>query len=283
MAVFRGRKQFMLIDPKDGPKLCMDRPNVRLLYGVGKDPFNPDFKRCPTARQVVALFADVKAGDILFVPGSYHHAARNLEDGLGISQNFITAYDYPSVLESSFGYAATMMSQRDSKNGQEPTLLTQDHIVIRDLFSLLPDGGLFDSNTEKLWWSAAESRLEYYERVMRYMESVVKTALDPMKAATRLAYFLNRRTIIAALKAIGAWDCLEAHGGREIIEKEPSSDGAIAIEMLGRLENAFKLNSDESCQSIYQAFLGKSTVLITKASRSLEKEVNTKGVISYPR
>jgi hypothetical protein len=273
----------MLIDPKDGPKLCMDRPNTRLFYGVGKDPFNPDFKRCPSAKQVVALFADVKAGDVLFVPGSYHHAARNLEDGVGISQNFITAYDYPSVLESTFGYNANIKLQRDMQQGQEPTGLTMDLLAIRDLFSLLPDGGLFDSSTEKHWWNATESRLEYYERVMRYMESRVKTALDPMKAATRLAYFVNRRTTIAALKAIGAWDCLEARGGREIVEKEPSSADVIAVEMWERLENAFKLNGDESCQSIYQTFLGKSLMLINKAKESLEKELRTKGVLSHPK
>jgi hypothetical protein len=149
MAVFRGRKQFILIDPKDGPKLCMEKPKQGLFYGIGQDPFKPDFNRCPSAKRVVSLFADVKAGDLLFVPGSYHHAACNLEDGVGISQNFITVYDYASVLESLFGYYASLKLQHQMQNGEEPTGLMMDLFALRDLFKLLPNGGFFDSGNEK--------------------------------------------------------------------------------------------------------------------------------------
>jgi hypothetical protein len=114
------------------------------------------------------------------------------------------------------------------------------------------------------------------------MESVVQTAPEPMKAATRLAHFLNCRTTIAALKAIGAWDCLEFYGGREIIEKEPETTDVNALEMWKRLEHAFELNRDKSCQSIYKAFLGKSRKLIPEAEESLEKELRTNGVLSHP-
>jgi hypothetical protein len=119
---------------------------------------------CKTSR--FPFYDDVKAGDLLFVPGSYHHAARNLKDGVGISQNFITAYDYASVLESSFGHYASLKLQRQMQNGEEPIGLTMDLLALRDLFKLLPDGGFFDSGNEKQWWNATESRLESYERVM---------------------------------------------------------------------------------------------------------------------
>ena len=131
MAVFRGRKQFLLIDPKYGPKLCMKRPRGIWEYRIGNDPFNPDFNKCPTARQVVALFANVKAGDVLFVPGSYHHAARNLENSVGVSQNFLTPYDYPSIVESSFGYAANRIKKEQPS--QHSADVTMEFLAMRDI------------------------------------------------------------------------------------------------------------------------------------------------------
>ena len=272
----------MLIDPIDGPKLCMERPNKGLDYGVGNDPFKPDFDRCPTAKRARLLFADVQAGDVLFVPGSYHHAARNLKDSVGISQNFLTIYDYPSVLESSFGYGASIKLRKKLQSGQE-TGTTMELLALRDMYTLLPDTGLFDSSGEKQWWNAKEASIESYEKVMKHMESVVKTALSPIKVAARLAYFLNRRTMIAALKAIDAWDCLEAHGGREIIQQPPVKAEVVALEMWERLERAFALNHDISCQSIYKAFFHElSSVSIPNAKKSLQEELRKNGVLSHP-
>ena len=212
------------------------------------------------------------------MPGSYHHAARNLEDSVGISQNFLTVYDYPSVLESSFGYATSLKLQKKKERGVSMELL-----ALRDMYTLLPDTGFFDSSEGKQWWNAKEATNESYERVMKHMESVLKTALSPFKVATRLAYFLNRRTIIAALEAIGAWDCLEAHGGREIIQQPPVKAEVVALEMWERLETAFSLNRDGSCQSIYQAFFGElSSVTIPNARASFEKELRKNGVLSHP-
>ena len=244
----------MLIDPKYGPKLCMKRPRGIWEYKLGDDPFRPDFNKCPAARRAVALFADVKAGDVLFVPGSYHHAARNLENSVGVSQNFLTPYDYPSVVESTFGYAAKRVKKE--RPSEQSADVTMEFLAMRDMFALLPDTGLFDSSDAgKQWWNATEAKAEAYERVMRHMESVVKTALDPMKVASRLAYFVNRRTVTAALKAVHAWDCLGANGGQDIILQPPVDAEAVAFEMLERLERVLALPADVSCQYIYQAFV----------------------------
>ena len=93
MAVFRGRKQFLWIGATEVEKLCLDRPTPGLDYGLGADPFNPDFTWCPEAKEATAWFADVKAGDVLYTPSHMHHAARNLVHSVGISQNFFTVHD----------------------------------------------------------------------------------------------------------------------------------------------------------------------------------------------
>ena len=94
MAVFRGRKQFVLLDARGGDKLCLDDPTTPgLRYGVERDNFDPDYGRCPAARGAMAYVADVRAGNLLFVPGGTHYAARNLEAGMAVSQNFLSPDD----------------------------------------------------------------------------------------------------------------------------------------------------------------------------------------------
>ena len=275
MAVFRGRKQFMMIDPNDGDKLCMERPNRGLHYGVGEDPFKPDFERCPSAKQVTALFADVKAGDILFVPGCYHHAARNLQDSVGISQNFLTVQDYNSVVESFAGYVPELERKKKNKKlgGNQPASVNMDFLATRDMFRLLSETD-YRSNWKngKQWWNANEATVEAHDRIMSHMESVVQTASAPMKIATRPAYFINSRTMVAALKAIGAWDCLEMHGGRDIVQEHPNGEAAVS-KMMDRLEKAFQLNEDFNCKSLYRVFHNEiETVSIPNAVHTIGKE-----------
>lgn len=274
MAVFRGRKQFMLIDPKYGHQLCMERPNRGLDYGVGEDPFTPDFGRCLGAKTVPVLFADVKAGDILFVPGSYHHAARNLEASVGISQNFLTAYDYPSIMESLGGYVPKLKRQMKQQFGGQPTKITMEFLALRDMFRLISETGYsVDWSRGKQWWNANELTTEAHERIMQHMEKVVRsTPSNPMKVATRLAYFINIRTMVAALKAIGAWDCLKMKGGQDIIQESPGGE-AVAPKMTERLEKAFTLNQDPTCQSKYRIFMNEvENVSIPNAVQTLGME-----------
>jgi hypothetical protein len=276
MAVFRGRKQFMLIDPKHGDKLCMERPNRGLHYGVGEDPFKPDFERCPSAKEVPVWFADLKAGDLLYAPGSYHHAARNLEDSVGISQNFLTVHDYPSIMESIGGFVPKLERQMKQNSGQQPTSITMDFLAIRDMFRLLSETGYrSDWSKGKQWWNANELTAEAHERVMQHMEKVIETAgpQERFKVATKLAYFINIRSMVASLKAIGAWDCLKRNGGIDIIQ-EPLPEGeSAAPKLMARLEKAFALNPDHACQSIFRAFMNEvESVSIPNAVQSLGKE-----------
>ena len=274
MAVFRGRKQFMMIDSNEGDKLCMNRPNKGLHYGVGEDPFKPDFDRCPSAKQATALFADVNAGDILYVPGSFHHAARNLEDSVGISQNFLTVQDYNSVVESFAGYVPKLERKKKDQLGQnKPAKVTLDFLSMRDMYRLLAETG-YRSNWRdgKQWWNANEATVEAHNRIMTHMESVVKNASVPMKMASRLAYLINARTMMAALKAAGAWDCLETNGGRDIILGDPNTEPVVP-NMLSTLEKAFKLNADVHCQSLYKVFYNEiEAVSLPNAVQTIGKE-----------
>lgn len=277
MAIFRGRKQFIVIDPKDGDKLCMEQPNRGLDYGVGIDPFQPNFERCPSAKDVTALFADVKAGDILFVPGSYHHAARNLEDSVGISQNFLTGYDYTSIIESIGGYVSKLNRQKKEQNNQMPTAITMDFLALRDMFKLLAETGYSsDWNEGKQFWNANEITNKANNRIIGHMEAMLmvgKLRGQSMTAATRLANIISVNTTREAMHVIGAWDCLAVNGGREIIMEPPEPGKTIASIMLERLEKAFILNQDADCQSIYKIYAHEvETVLIPNAVQSLGKE-----------
>ena len=97
MAIFQGRKQFVLFHPSEKQLPCLANPIAASRYGV--DAFSPDFERCPDEARTKPLFASVGPGDIFFVPGGTPHAARNMEDGIGISQNFLTLSDYDAYFE----------------------------------------------------------------------------------------------------------------------------------------------------------------------------------------
>lgn len=87
------------------------------------------------------------------------------------------------------------------------------------------------------------------------MESVVKTALDPMNV-------------------VHAWDCLGANGGQDIILQLAVDAEAVAFEMWVRLERVFALPADISCQYIYQAFVEEvQSRSLPSAMQSLQKEL----------
>ena len=88
------------------------------------------------------------------------------------------------------------------------------------------------------------------------------------------AYFVNRRTVTAALKAVHAWDCLGANGGQDFILQPAVDAEAIAFEMWERLERVFALPVDVSCQYIYQAFVDEvHSRSLPAAMQSLRKEL----------
>ena len=214
MAVFRGRKQFLLFDAKDGENLCMERPNVGLDYGVGEDPFHPDFIHCPEATKAKAFFADVRAGDLLFLPGHVHHAARNLVHSVGISQNFLTVNDFHAVLEDFGGYVAKL---RRKRNKETQPSVGIDFLSIRDLFKLLAETD-FRSNwlLDPPFWNADDATEESYERIKAHVTEVLED--NPMQYATRLAYFSNFEFAILSLKAYKAWNCLGIQGKEELLK-----------------------------------------------------------------
>jgi hypothetical protein len=290
MAVFRGRKQFLMFHPIDAPNLCMENPNRKLDYGVGEDSFKPDFKRCPSANDTTAMIADLKAGDILYMPGSTHHAARNLEDSVGISQNFLTLYDYPSILESIGGYVAKLRRKKQGQTQQAP--ITMDFLSTRDLYKLLAQTG-YDTkwwDGGPRWYNANDATNKAYEQIMRHVELVLQatnvfkktdegfTGESPLNFAYRLAYFSNIRTMVAVLKKIGAWDCLEEEA-KDIIQA-PASDrndkemgDSVSTKLFDRLEKALVLTQSTLCRSILQTYLREvEEVSIPNAVRTIEED-----------
>jgi hypothetical protein len=80
LAMIIGRKELVLFEP-EAP------------VGAQEDPFED-------ASQVTALRCVLEAGDVMFVPAGYRHAARNLTTTLALTQNFVNGYNYGAVLQS---------------------------------------------------------------------------------------------------------------------------------------------------------------------------------------
>ena len=68
------------------------------LYDGEVCAFEPDLKRFPKFRHVRVQFADVEAGEVLFIPGAWWHQTRNLETGFSITANYVDETNYRTVL-----------------------------------------------------------------------------------------------------------------------------------------------------------------------------------------
>lgn len=253
MAVFRGRKQFILFDPRDGPNLCMETPvwEYGLDYGIGIDSFDPDFNRCPAAKNTTALFASFGAGDLLYVPGSFHHAARNMESSLGISQNFLSLEDYESFLEGHFGYyveTKRLVERRGKglKSTDNPVPITILLLSTWDLYRLLRETGYHMS--AKSWdfpqgelLSPLPSVREAYMAQLNHLKNIAKS--DP-GLVSRLAYMSNYETLEVAIKQSGLWDCIDQKVLDEIGSEGPDHD---PYERFGSLEPHLKGGKTGKC------------------------------------
>mmetsp|Transcript_10348 Transcript_10348/g.22176 ORF Transcript_10348/g.22176 Transcript_10348/m.22176 type:complete len:576 (+) Transcript_10348:53-1780(+) len=298
MAVFRGRKQFLLFDPRDAPALCMERPTPPLDYGVGVDPFRPEFDRCPEARKARALFADVRAGDWLFVPGHLPHAARNLESSAGISQNLLTVYDYPAVMEDFAGYITKLKRKRGTKGKGEPTGVGLDFLTVRDLFKLLSETkfvsdwrrnrNIDDNDRDGIqFWNAEEATKESYHRIKTHLTDVLSQR-NATEYATRLAYLSNYDFLVIALKAFGAWDCIGPEGKEELLARVPqaahdSQNDDTTPNMVEIVQAIFGENvagnRGGECRDIFERYIhGVTNVQIQRAVTTLERE---KGLTKY--
>jgi hypothetical protein len=243
MAVFRGRKQFLMFHPRDGPKLCMEQPLPNLDYGV--EPFDPDFRSCPTAQSATALFADVAAGDILYVPGSYHHAARNIQDSIGVLQNFLTVSDYSSVMESYTGYVKQLKRQRKT---DEPNTVGFDFLAIRSFFHLLHKTD-YRSNwiDGPLFLPVREAQQEAFARLVWHLKMVLRK--EP-SLASDLGFMTCKTFHTMALKASGLWDCIQEQARERIFVEE----GREKQDGLERLEEAFVFAESAQCKKILSSY-----------------------------
>eukprot|EP00581_Thalassiosira_minuscula_P011892 CAMPEP_0183728352 /NCGR_PEP_ID=MMETSP0737-20130205/27790_1 /TAXON_ID=385413 /ORGANISM="Thalassiosira miniscula, Strain CCMP1093" /LENGTH=635 /DNA_ID=CAMNT_0025960263 /DNA_START=22 /DNA_END=1929 /DNA_ORIENTATION=- len=219
MSVFRGRKQFLLLDAREGEKLCMTTPTDGLDYGVGYDPFVPELEEaCPEARGANAYFADVRGGDLLFVPGHMHHAARNLIQSLGVSDNFLTMHDFNAINEDFGGYSSKINNAKTLPPG-EKTPVNLQYLVTRDLYRLLNETNYASNwHLEREFWNADEATAESYRRLLSHLSTVLHRNDDGNDGDASKAYYTTRLTFLSnpeitrmSLRAHGLWDCMEPH------------------------------------------------------------------------
>jgi hypothetical protein len=261
MAVFRGRKQFVLFHPRDGPKLCMEHPLPHLDYGV--EAFNPNFRSCPTARSVTALFADVAAGDILYVPGSYHHAARNIQDSIAVSQNFLTVSDYASVMESHTGYVKQLKRQQQT---EKLNTVVFDFLAIRSFFHLLHKTE-YRSNwiDVPLFLPAKDAQEEAFARLVFHLKTVLRK--EP-SLASDLGFMTCDTFHIMALKVSGLWECIQEQARERIFldEGREKQDG------LERLEAAFVFAESAQCKKMLSSYLDHIMKTINQSASTMHLE-----------
>jgi hypothetical protein len=267
----------VLFDAPDAQHLCMDRPIPASRYGI--DIFQPDFDHCPNAlAKTNPLFASVGPGDILYVPGTTIHAARNMEDGIGIGQNFHTVADYVSLMESGpMGYDATQARIHNNEKGTG-VQVDPDFFALRDMFLLLKET---DYNSDywsegPLYLGADESRTIAYERVLDHLQRALEK--EP-KLATRIAFLSGNRFAVLAMKAAGVWDCLDVKEREFVFIKAHGSK--IKDETRERIHATFKRfgHTDGSCPRVLQEYLNAIEKGLASAGQAVWEE---KTLSSFP-
>jgi len=261
MAVFRGRKQFILLDAKEGLKLCMDTPLPFLDYGI--EAFKPNFDRCPAARNAKAMFASIGPSDILFMPGSYHHAAWNVEDSIGVSQNFLSVNDYDSIMESFVGYAQDVKREMKRRRGgeKEQIKVSFGFLAMRDFFRFLAETGYLSNWRDgPTYWKPKDATNESFKRIATHMYQVL---LKDKDQAWRPAYFCSPKLAQIALKFSDAYSCLPAEI-RNRLEGEDLPDDVSRV-----LEPAFLNGGD--CQHFEHSW-NRLMDTVTNAAPLLEHE-----------
>ena len=280
MAVFRGIKQFVLFPNISHMRfLCMDAPQQASKYGI--DALNPNFTNeygCPKAKKASPVFATLKAGDILYVPGSTPHAARNLEDSIGIAHNFLTLEDYYSHLESGqFGYDLTLSRNNDRTNNgkieKSRIELTPEFVAMRDLFLLLKETQYkSDWSQDSLFLHPHESRQMAYDRIVEHLEEkVLENEASAKKYATRVGFLTGNRFAVIALRAAGIWDeCLNKYD-RETVLMQPHRFPE--DETRNRLFALFKRTKGSTeCQQKMDDYLNKVESGLVLAAEEISKE-----------
>lgn len=246
----------------------MDAPLQLSRYGI--DAFKPDFHKCPDALKSSPLFASLGPGDILFVPGSTPHAARNIEDGIGISQNFHMLGDVVSFMESGpMGFDEIQNRKNTQTFGQ--VQMEPEFFALRDLFHLLSDTGYkSDWSNAPLFLDANAARDMAYERVVHHLESALTQ--NP-KLATRIAFLSGNRLVVLAMKAVGIWDCVNVDEREQVFEKPHGFPKDEARERVHAASKRIVLGDNTSwCEKAFQEYLGAIERSISNAGKEVFEE-----------
>lgn len=242
----------------------MEHPLPNLDYGI--DAFAPNFDLCPSARDAQVMFANVSASDILFVPGSFHHAAWNVDASIGISQNFLSLDDYHSVMESFLGYTAKVKRELQRRKHNIQINVPFDFLAIRDFFRLLSTSHFLSNWRDgPMYWHAGEATAESFARILRHLQLVLD---EDLEEAWRPAFFCNTKIAKLALQTTGAWRCLS-----ERLQKELDRD-VLELhysDVLVMLEPEFEHMRDDC--TVWRIKVEKLMAAIEKAMSELDHEI----------
>jgi lysine-specific demethylase 8 len=81
----RGRKQVTLYAPSDWSKLYPYSSLTRAPHCFNVDLEAPDYERFPTLREAQPFVAEIGPGDMLFIPFTWSHHVKTLEDGISVN------------------------------------------------------------------------------------------------------------------------------------------------------------------------------------------------------
>lgn len=100
MAMFKGRKQWRILSTETESQQAYEPYFDSGTNGFSFDAFTPDMQRFAGLRKVTAYDHVLEPGQLLYIPSGAPHAARNLDDTIAISGNYLDSRALPHHKEA---------------------------------------------------------------------------------------------------------------------------------------------------------------------------------------
>lgn len=105
MAVFQGTKWFRLVDQayakehmyptEDESEVAPPGLSMSTYWAYFEvDTFEPDFERHPKFKEAIVWEANVTAGDIIFIPQTWLHQVKNMDNTIAMSYNYVDEHNF---------------------------------------------------------------------------------------------------------------------------------------------------------------------------------------------
>jgi len=91
-------KRFRVFPHDDRGILQYGRPSEKANYLFDFDPWKPNFGKHPLVADSFVYEAELRSGDLLYIPGGSPHAVINLADNTGISMNYLDLKSFPDFV-----------------------------------------------------------------------------------------------------------------------------------------------------------------------------------------